>query len=128
MRKIKLTIRIGRDPLVKEYKVSAYMTSVAGLVVHPEVEYDTVDDKFIIKRNSWAITQYPTGALVFGKIFTMTEAFDIVVQDMAAFNWVGLTAEDAMVPNDPQALQAMARTVNEKIKKDRQLQQQARSK
>ena len=128
MRKINVKIKVGRDSLAKEYMVSAYMTPVAGLVVHPDVEYDTHDDRFILKRNSWAITQYPTGRMAFGNIFTRKEAFDIVNKEMAGFNWVGLTPEEAMAVNDAKELQMLARRVNEEIAKSRKLQLGARSK
>ena len=119
MHRIKVRIRVGREPLTKEHTVSAYMTPVAGLVIHPEVEYDTHEDRFINKRNRWAITQYPTGLQAFGEIPTMQEAFEIVTKDMEPFNWVGLNADEAMAVNDAKELQLLARSVNEKIAKAR---------
>lgn len=128
MRRVKVRIRVGRGSLTKEHHVSAYMTSVAGLVIHPEVEYDSTAGRFISKRNTWAITQYPTGLLAFGGIFTMQEAFDIVEKDMIPFNWVGLNADEAMAVNDAEELQVLANKVKEKIAMSRKIQQEARSK
>ena len=119
MRRIKVKIKVGREPLVKEHMLSAYMTPVAGLVIHPEVEYDSHDERFIRKQHRWAITQYPTGLQAFGQIPTLEEALEIVNHDMLPFNWVGLNADEAMAVNDPKELQLLARTVNEKIAKSR---------
>jgi ArsR family metal-binding transcriptional regulator len=119
MRKIKAKIRIGSGPLFKECTVSAYMTSVAGLIVHPEVEYDTRDDRFINKRGKWSITQYPTGLQAFCNILSLEAAIEIVEKDMAPFNWVGLNAEDVMVVNDAKDMQLLANSVKEKIAKAR---------
>ena len=115
MKRINLRIKLGRNPLVKEHMVNAYLTPVAGLVIHPGVEWDGAEDRIIVKRNCWVITQYPTGKMAFSGIFTMQDALDIVNRDMAPFNWVGLSVEDVIAPNDAIALQALAKRVNEQI-------------
>lgn len=128
MKRINIKIKVGHHPITKEYQVSAYLTPVAGLVVHPEVEMDVTENRFIVRRNSWAITQFPTGTMVFGGIYTSEEAFQIVNTDLVAFNWVGLTAADSMVPNDANLMHEMARKVNRKIGASRQTWQAARKK
>ena len=117
MKKIKMKIKIGRNDQCKDVFVVAYMTPVAGLILHTAVIWDTISDRIIIKRNNWCISQYPTGLRCFGSIPKKEDALWIVTKMLNGFNWVGFTAEDIMSVNDKNAISKLASEVNNYIAK-----------
>ena len=116
MRKINLRVSVfSAGSEERKVTVKAYLTKTAGLVVHQDVKWNHSTDKPIFKRNSWSITQYPSGLAAFKAIPTSADAIDIAENDMRHLNWVGFTGVEAVSANDKTELDAMVAVVRTKI-------------
>lgn len=87
------------DNILSRADVTVYLTNVPGVCVHRDL--GVTRNKFTgFKRNSWAITHYPTGALMCGGFFTRKRAVE-AAQVFMEGDWVGLTLPIILANNTP---------------------------
>jgi hypothetical protein len=120
MKRVKLRVKIGNEPNVIHHETKAYMTDLAGVVLHPSLGVERGTNRVFQRRREWNITQYPTGLRIFGPFRTMEDALTTINKFMRPYNWVGLNAEDIIGSNGREEMNNLATQVKDYMAKMRQ--------